>query len=546
MKNNKNLITLFFIIGAILASSQTNKQKIYFDRNGKITDESIANHYRTVTDTANFYRSFFVSNGKISFEGKISKASNTDETQNVYEGECKWYYKNGAIKEIKNYNSEGKENGLAKYYYESGKLNKEIELKNGKPLASTYLEYDEDGTKNKIFEEDFNNNNNDWDLYMSDKTASSITAGQLEIVSLSKEGSSRYINYPVKSDIYTVEADVNIATIKDIDKCGLIFGYKDWQNYHYFVVGKKYIFIGSVYEGVKSVDADAMYCSSLNPLENNNLKILSNGEKLYYSVNGEIQFTSNMRRLYGNNFGFITSGNSKMKIEKMVIKEKGLGESNKSISPTDKDIKATGSGIIFSVGGYILTNHHVINDAKKIAIEISENDSKKTYSAKVIVKDEDNDLAVIKIDDESFKPLKSISYAFKENGQIEVGAAVFTIGYPFALSGMGKDAKFTDGKISAKTGYDGALNAFQSTIPVQPGNSGGPVFNYDGQLIGAINSTIKNTDNVSYAIKLNYIKNLIELLPDKVDLPADNAMKALNLEDKIKALTNYVVLIKIK
>ena len=70
---------------------------------------------------------------------------------------------------------------------------------------------------------------------------------------------------------------------------------------------------------------------------------------------------------------------------------------------------------------------------------------------------------------------------------------------------MGKEAKFTDGKISAKTGYEGAVNSFQSTIPVQPGNSGGPVFNDLGQLVGVINARINNADNVSYAIKLNYI-----------------------------------------
>jgi S1-C subfamily serine protease len=111
---------------------------------------------------------------------------------------------------------------------------------------------------------------------------------------------------------------------------------------------------------------------------------------------------------------------------------------------------------------------------------------------------------------------------------------------------MGKDSKFTDGKVSAKTGYDGAVNSFQSTIPVQPGNSGGPVFNEAGQLVGVINASIQNADNVSYAIKLNYIKNLIELLQDKVELPSDNSLIASPLEEKIKVLNNYVVLIKVK
>ncbi len=128
---------------------------------------------------------------------------------------------------------------------------------------------------------------------------------------------------------------------------------------------------------------------------------------------------------------------------------------------------------------------------------------------------------------------------------LNVGASVFTIGYPFALGGMGKDAKFTDGKVSAKTGYEGAINSFQTSIPVQPGNSGGPVFNEKGQLIGLINAKFSGGDNVSYAIKLNYIKNIIELLPESIVLPA-TSIENLGLEEKIKAISSHVVLIKIK
>lgn len=125
----------------------------------------------------------------------------------------------------------------------------------------------------------------------------------------------------------------------------------------------------------------------------------------------------------------------------------------------------------------------------------------------------DNDLAVIKINDEAFKTLDPLKYSFKESGGVEVGSSVFTIGYPLALSGMGKEAKFTDGKISSKTGYNNAVNTYQTSIPVQPGNSGGPIFSDKGQLIGIVNAKIRDADNVSYGIKLNYIKNIIELLP---------------------------------
>jgi S1-C subfamily serine protease len=115
-----------------------------------------------------------------------------------------------------------------------------------------------------------------------------------------------------------------------------------------------------------------------------------------------------------------------------------------------------------------------------------------------------------------------------------------------ALAGMGKETKFTDGKISSKTGYNNSINSFQTSVPVQPGNSGGPLFDDKGKLIGVINAKIKEADNVSYAIKLNYIKNLIEILPETIDIPNDTSVSNLSLQEQVKLLSNYVVLIKIK
>jgi S1-C subfamily serine protease len=545
----KNYFITFLLCLAIFTSalSQNSKKKYYFDKSGKSCAEGVSNYYRQETDTAGYYKSYFTSNGKLSFQGKIKQASEVDESKNSYLGTCIWYHKNGNIRQQRTFNDLSQETGVSRDYYESGKIWKENEYKNGKPLGTYFVEYNEDGARNKIFEEEFNNNFNEWDLYLSDKSMASIADGVFEISSTSKEGTSRYINYPVESHEYTIEAVLNIKNLKDNDKVGILYGFKDWQNYNYVAITKKNIYIGFVYEGVKSTEVDAMYCSAINALENNTVKILCNGEKNYYSVNGEIQYTAKNNRLYGNNFGFVLSGNSKLRVEKFAIKEINSSRSgSKNSSPTDNDVKGTGSGIIFSKSGYIITNHHVIDNANTFIVEVNENSNKQNYRAELVTKDKENDLAILKIIDDKFVPRSSIKYAFKENGQLDVGSSVFTIGYPYALSGMGKDSKFTDGKVSAKTGYDGAVNSFQSTIPVQPGNSGGPVFNEAGQLVGVINASIQNADNVSYAIKLNYIKNLIELLQDKVELPSDNSLIASPLEEKIKVLNNYVVLIKVK
>ena len=78
--------------------------------------------------------------------------------------------------------------------------------------------------------------------------------------------------------------------------------------------------------------------------------------------------------------------------------------------------------------------------------------------------DKINDLAIIKIDDKFFKGFSVIKYNFKSKSS-EVGESVFALGYPKALSGMGKDIKFTDGTISSKTGFKGDVTTYQNNYP---------------------------------------------------------------------------------
>ena len=130
----------------------------------------------------------------------------------------------------------------------------------------------------------------------------------------------------------------------------------------------------------------------------------------------------------------------------------------------------------------------------------------------------------------------------------DIGSEVFALGFPMALSGMGEDIKFTDGKISSKSGFNGDLRLYQTTTPIQPGNSGGPLFDYDGNLI-AINSakiSSDRADNVSYSIKSSYLINLMDGLPENINFPNNNVLSGKPLTELIKELSKSVVLIKVK
>ena len=183
--------------------------------------------------------------------------------------------------------------------------------------------------------------------------------------------------------------------------------------------------------------------------------------------------------------------------------------------------------------GYIVTNFHCVDGADSIIVRVNKN-----YSAKVIAVDKINDLAIIKSDDETFK-LDEIPYSI-ESKQCDIGETVWTLGYPI-MDIMGEDIKFTDGKISSKTGYQGELQTYQITVPIQPGNSGGALFNQYGRVVGITSSGLKRTlaDNVNYAIKTNYLINLIESKLSLSILPTGSVAN-LPLTEQIKRISTFI------
>ena len=206
-----------------------------------------------------------------------------------------------------------------------------------------------------------------------------------------------------------------------------------------------------------------------------------------------------------------------------------------------------GSGVIISKSGHIITNHHVIEDADDIEVEFILNDEVQKFNAEIVQVDKTNDLAIIKIFDMNFDGVDELPYNFKTRIS-DVGTKVYAFGYPMALSIMGKEIKVTDGMISSKTGFDGDITTYQITAPIQGGNSGGPLFDEKGNLIGINSSGIRKdvADNVAYSIKTSYVLNLIDILPKSIELPSNTKLESLPLTEQIKEISKYVVLIKVK
>jgi S1-C subfamily serine protease len=223
-------------------------------------------------------------------------------------------------------------------------------------------------------------------------------------------------------------------------------------------------------------------------------------------------------------------------------------KSNKPKANTkNDDWVGNGSGILISKSGYIVTNQHVIEDANAIEVEFISKGELNKLKAEIIQSDKINDLAIIKITDMNFSGIDNLSYNFKSQSS-DVGTKVYAYGYPMALSIMGKEIKITDGIISSKTGYDGDITTYQITAPIQPGNSGGPLFDSKGNFIGINSSGLNNdiSENVGYTIKSSYVINLIDVLPESFNLPSSTKLQFLSLTEQIKEISKYVVLIKVK
>lgn len=210
--------------------------------------------------------------------------------------------------------------------------------------------------------------------------------------------------------------------------------------------------------------------------------------------------------------------------------------------------KSSGSGFFMTTGGIIATNAHVVEGASNIEVTVSNDVGIFSYKAKILLADNKNDVALLQIDDEKFKGLNSIPYGITENS--DIGSSVFTIGYPLN-DVMGSNYKVTNGIISSKSGIEDDVRYYQISVPLQPGNSGGPLFNKEGNVIGLTSSRLNSqaigtqVENVNYAIKSSYLLNLYNMLPNASKLSLNSQVASKELQDQVKILKNYVCLIRI-
>jgi len=158
-----------------------------------------------------------------------------------------------------------------------------------------------------------------------------------------------------------------------------------------------------------------------------------------------------------------------------------------------------------------------------LAVTGANGDYNTTYSVSVEQVDTYNDLAILKVNDTQFKQFANNPPYKIRQSQAEIGENCYVLGYPL-ISTMGADIKLTNGIVSARTGFQGDVSQYQISAPIQPGNSGGPLFDKNGNIVGIVSAKHAGAENAGYAIKTSYLQNLIELVEPAISLPQYNAL----------------------
>lgn len=200
----------------------------------------------------------------------------------------------------------------------------------------------------------------------------------------------------------------------------------------------------------------------------------------------------------------------------------------------------TGTGFALN-HRYIVTNFHVIDGAKTIKVYGIDGIFNNEYNVNIFAIDKTNDLAILEVSNEEFKGFDKIPYNIKTT-LAEVGEETFVLGYPLTNT-MGEEIKLTTGVISSKSGFKGDISTYQISTPIQPGNSGAPLFDRKGNLIGIVNAKHNEAENVGYAIKASYLKNIAEIYSLPISSP-NHKQKNTSLTELVKLYKNYVYMIK--
>jgi S1-C subfamily serine protease len=206
--------------------------------------------------------------------------------------------------------------------------------------------------------------------------------------------------------------------------------------------------------------------------------------------------------------------------------------------PVETEFKG-GTGFMIDPKGYIITNAHVIGNSTVVIVQ---NNKGQEFRTKIVYISPTADLAFLKIMDSDYKATPALPYAISK-GNIELGESIFTLGYPR------DEIVYGEGYLSAKTGFSGDTLACQIAVAANPGNSGGPVLDKNGEVIGVLSNRQIQAQGAVFAIRSKNIYMVLEDMKSdstlgSIRLPQISSVKSLDRVQQIKKIQEFIYLVK--
>jgi serine protease Do len=208
--------------------------------------------------------------------------------------------------------------------------------------------------------------------------------------------------------------------------------------------------------------------------------------------------------------------------------------------PENTPVKFGGTGFLIDGKGILVTNAHVVSGSSTVVVQ---NSKGQEFRSRIIYSNPETDMAFIKIEDADFRSIGPLPYGIRKGGT-DLGEQLFTMGYPR------EEIVYNEGYMSAKTGYNGDTLSFQIGVSANPGNSGGPVFNKNGEVIGIITARQKTAEGVVFAITAkNIFRSLEDVKKDStyqnIRLTLNSSIKNMDRVQQIKKIEDAVFMVKV-
>ena len=196
-----------------------------------------------------------------------------------------------------------------------------------------------------------------------------------------------------------------------------------------------------------------------------------------------------------------------------------------------------GTAFAITNDGYLATNYHVTDGADSIFVQIHNT----WYRAYVIAYEAGNDVAVLKIDDSSFRFSKTgLPYTIPSDRN-RIGARIWTLGYPQ------DEVVYNEGYISSRNGYQGDSAQYRLELPANPGQSGAPIIDNRGNILGMITGKESQSQGTTFAITSFALLRLLRNMPHEINLTLPQANKISNLsrEQQVEKMQNFTCLVQV-